>query len=57
MANQEHLEILEKGVEDWNSWRNEHPDVRPELSNADLSNANIYNANLSHADISTAEIY
>jgi uncharacterized protein YjbI with pentapeptide repeats len=57
MANQEHLEILEKGVEDWNSWRNEHPDVRPELSNADLSNANLSHANLSDATLANADLY
>jgi hypothetical protein len=25
MANQEHLEILKRGVETWKQWRHEHP--------------------------------
>jgi hypothetical protein len=31
MANEEHLAILRKGVEAWNAWRKENPDIRPEL--------------------------
>jgi uncharacterized protein YjbI with pentapeptide repeats len=38
MANQEHLDILKQGVEVWNKWRQEHPEVKPDLSDADLSN-------------------
>jgi hypothetical protein len=37
MANEEHLKILKQGVEVWNRWRRENPDVRPDLSRADLS--------------------
>ena len=29
MANQEHLDILEQGVETWNQWKKKHPAVRP----------------------------
>lgn len=32
MANPEHLAILEKGVEVWNRWRRDNPDVVPDLS-------------------------
>jgi hypothetical protein len=46
MANAEHLEILERGVKEWNQWRDEHPETTPDLSNANLSNANLSNANL-----------
>lgn len=34
MANQEHLDIVKQGVEVWNQWREENPDVRPDLSDA-----------------------
>lgn len=61
MANPEHLEILRKGVETWNQWRQEHPQTLPDLSNADrtpiplggadLSNADLSGANLSYADV------
>ena len=39
MANPEHLEILKQGVEQWNKWRNEHPDVTPDLNEANLHGA------------------
>ena len=39
MANQEHLDILKRGVEAWNAWRKEQPDEWPDLSNTDLSEA------------------
>ena len=32
MANTEHLEILKQGVEVWNRWREENPNVHPDLS-------------------------
>ena len=36
MANDEHVAILKKGVEAWNAWRRENPDIRPDLSEANL---------------------
>ena len=36
MANQEQLDILKQGVKVWNQWREEHPDIQPELSVANL---------------------
>ena len=33
MANKEHLKILKQGVEAWNKWREENPDVKPDLCN------------------------
>jgi hypothetical protein len=66
MANEEHLEILGQGVEVWNRWREENPDVRPDLSEADLSGtdlggadfvgANLYRAHLTRVDLSEADI-
>ena len=33
MANPEHLAILKQGVEQWNKWRKEHPEVlTPDLA-------------------------
>lgn len=72
MANKEHLEILEQGIEAWNEWRRRNPKVLPDLSeakfnysdlrNANLSNANLrnaifYKANLSKANLSKADLY
>jgi uncharacterized protein YjbI with pentapeptide repeats len=41
MANPEHLAILKQGVEVWNKWRQEHPDLMPDLSGADLQSASL----------------
>ncbi|TMD57968.1 MAG: toll/interleukin-1 receptor domain-containing protein [Chloroflexi bacterium] len=41
MANKEHLDILTQGVEAWNRWRKEHPDIQPDLSKSDLIRANL----------------
>lgn len=54
MANQEHLDILMQGVEAWNTWRKEHPNVIPDLSNAYLNGIHLSNANLSNTDLSNA---
>ena len=35
MAKQEHLAILKKGVGTWNRWREENPEVLPDLGNAE----------------------
>jgi hypothetical protein len=37
MANPEHLEILNQGVESWNKWRKENPHIKPDLSEAFLT--------------------
>lgn len=36
MANQEHLDILKQGVEVWNKWRREHPEIEPDLNGIDF---------------------
>jgi uncharacterized protein YjbI with pentapeptide repeats len=41
MANQEHLDILRQGVEIWNQWRRQHPDIEPDLSGADISDTQL----------------
>lgn len=51
MANPEHLAKLKEGVEAWNLWRKENPEVKPDLSGADLRGVNLSNANLSKADL------
>jgi uncharacterized protein YjbI with pentapeptide repeats len=66
MANQEHLDILAKGVEVWNEWRKERRDVRPDLDRAtlidvdlrgaDLSKATLYRVDLSGAKLSVADL-
>jgi Pentapeptide repeats (8 copies) len=57
MANEEHLAILKKGVPAWNEWREQHPDIRPDLRGAYLSGANLSKANLRQADLRDAHLY
>ena len=61
MANSEHLKILEKGVEAWNRWRSENPQIEPDLSGAviprkDFNDANLSNANLLSAKLTGAKL-
>jgi hypothetical protein len=56
MANKKHLKILNQGVEAWNRWRRENPDVRPDLNRADLSEVDLSSANLSGAGLSKADL-
>jgi hypothetical protein len=37
MANDEHVAILKKGVDAWNAWRDENPNILPDFSAAKLS--------------------
>jgi hypothetical protein len=72
MANQQYLDLLNQGVNTWNTWRKNHPDVYPDLSGADLCGANLINTdltgtnfsgadlvevNLSHANLNNANLY
>jgi hypothetical protein len=56
MAKPEHLKILKQGVNAWNKWREENPQVRPDLCEADLSSANLSGADLSHTDLYYADL-
>jgi hypothetical protein len=56
MANREHLEILQLGVEEWNQWRKAHPDIEPYLVEADLSGADLSGADLSRANLTWAKL-
>jgi hypothetical protein len=55
-ANKEQLEILKQGVEVWNSWRKENPEVKINLKDAKLSGYNLDGANLVEADLVTANL-
>ena len=50
MPNPEHIAKLKEGVEAWNAWRDENPDVMPDLVETNLSGADLTEANLFKAD-------
>jgi len=56
MANPEHVAKLKEGAEAWNQWRDEHPRIVPDLSDADLPEADLITANLTDADLTRANL-
>ena len=56
MANPEHVEILKRGVDDWNRWREQNPTVQPLLNSAPLVHAHLENFNLSRANLHSAAL-
>jgi uncharacterized protein YjbI with pentapeptide repeats len=66
MANEEHIGILEQGVDSWNNWRAQHPDVVPDLgeiylsqvdlTGADFSGVNLYKAQIDHTTLCDADL-
>jgi uncharacterized protein YjbI with pentapeptide repeats len=57
MANQEHWDILAKGIEAWNAWRKQQPELEPDLVEADLRDADLRDADLSGAKLMAADLY
>jgi len=62
----EQLAMLRRSVREWNAWRSENPEIRPNLegatlcgvalTGANLSGANLVNANMVNADLSGADL-
>jgi hypothetical protein len=51
MANDEHVALLKQGVETWNAWRCENPNVRPYLDGAKLHGLDLHEADLAGANL------
>jgi uncharacterized protein YjbI with pentapeptide repeats len=49
MANKKHLATLAKGVHEWNSWRDQHQEVLPDLTDARLVKADLKGIDLQDA--------
>ena len=56
MANEEHLKILKQGVKKWNEWREENPDIKPDLQEANLSTLDLRGANFKAANLLRADL-
>jgi uncharacterized protein YjbI with pentapeptide repeats len=57
MANPEHLKILEQGVESWNKWRIENPDIKPDLSGAHLRGMKLSCVDFKQANLSESKMH
>ena len=51
MTNVEHLVILKKGVEVWNKWREENPEIKINLSDVDFRNINLSDVDFTEIDL------
>lgn len=51
MANQDQISILLEGVDVWNKWRAENPNIIIDLSGADFSNTNLMRVHLDSANL------
>jgi hypothetical protein len=56
MANDKHVAILKNGAASWNAWRDENPNIRPDLTEATLLRAELYRANLTGAGLIGANL-
>ena len=56
MAHPHHLEQLDKGTAAWNTWRMEHPDLRPDLSLAQLEGRDLDGADLSGTNLRRTQL-
>ena len=57
MANQEHRNILNQGVEKWNQWRKQNSDIQPDLSGAFLREAKLSQVNFNRANLRETILY
>lgn len=55
MANPEHLEQFQRGVSEWNAWRGDHPEIRPDLSGIKVHRGWYPKVNLSDANLQRAD--
>jgi len=56
MGNVHHLQRLGQGVGNWNAWRKQEPEVRPDLTSANLRGADLSGMDLSGSVLSLANL-
>lgn len=57
MADQRHLNKLGEGVRAWNQWREEHPEILPDLRKADLYGATLTEIDFRRTNLDFADIH
>lgn len=56
MARSEHFRMLQQGLQAWNAWRADYPQIAPNLERADLSEITLTGANLQGIDLYGANL-
>ena len=56
MANDDHVYRLRQGVDAWNAWRRENPDLEPDLRGGALRGRDLSEADLAGADLRDADL-
>src|SRR5260370_41041397 len=56
VADQDQLDVLRQGRDAWNTWKEQYPKIRPDLSHANLSRADLGGADLRRANLSRANL-
>lgn len=56
MANADHLALLRSTAEAWNSWREDNPEICPDLANTDLCGADLSRRTLTACDLTRADL-
>ncbi|WP_448564499.1 pentapeptide repeat-containing protein [Trichothermofontia sp.] len=56
MANATHLAKIQQGAAAWNRWREEHPEIWPDLSGADLRQLDLSGINLMRVNLRQANL-
>jgi len=56
MVSYEYLEILKQGVEVWNKWREDNPNIKPDLSHVNFCRVGLMYVGLNEADIMESAI-
>jgi len=56
MANQDHLDLLKQGKVAWNTWRQGHPHIRPDLRRARLRGVHLEGTDLNEANFLEADL-
>ncbi len=56
MANAMHLAQIQQGIAAWNAWREEHPEIWPDLSGADLRQLDLSGVNLMRVNLRRANL-
>lgn len=56
MADEQYIALLRRSVGKWNRWREENPQLLPELTGAGLRGLDLSGANLAGADLKAADL-